>query len=199
MGAHVKEKCMYIRLCIRLIHSVFGSIVRDSQEERRAPAQCLKRMRKALRVHASSIKRFCLTQEYGCRIAVQGATEDASFDCPVALALISATALAWRLAHRPVRINNSLSPSAQAALPPQPHSSNLPFNSKRHSPPHCMRLTSQLPSHRIVSSSKPRSASITKHKQSSQTTPPPFRNLPTIQWYCETLLPRVPAHRYLDN
>ena len=34
MGAHVKEKCMYIRLCIRLIHSLFGSIVRDSQEER---------------------------------------------------------------------------------------------------------------------------------------------------------------------
>lgn len=36
MGAHIKEKCIYIRLCIRLIHTwcVFGSIVRDSQGDK---------------------------------------------------------------------------------------------------------------------------------------------------------------------
>ena len=56
MGSHIKEKCIYIRLCIRLIHSVFGSIVRDSQDDRRGSAQCLKPMRKS--IAGTCIKHF---------------------------------------------------------------------------------------------------------------------------------------------
>lgn len=67
MGFHVKQKCIYIRLCIRLIHGVFGSIVRDSQEDRRAPARCLKPMRKAFA--GTCIKRFAdptVWSSYSC-------------------------------------------------------------------------------------------------------------------------------------
>ena len=48
MGSHFKEKCIYIRLCIRLIHGVYLEALYEiakGTDER--PARCLKPMRNA--------------------------------------------------------------------------------------------------------------------------------------------------------
>ena len=94
---------------------------------------------------------------------LQVATEDASFDCPVALALISATAFAWRLAHRsrPLRINNSLSPPAQAASSTTTPFIKSPFGLETTFATTLHAFDLLTPSYRIFLASKPKSASTT--------------------------------------
>ena len=88
MGSHFKQKCIYIRLCIRLIHGVYlEALYEMAKGTDEQTAQCLRSMRKSFAV--TCMKHFAEPRGWLSYSCTRCNREDASFDCPVALALIA--------------------------------------------------------------------------------------------------------------